>query len=110
MAAWEESKLQYERTVLEAFLEVAEALVLIQTLEASRVDLEVAVRAYRDAVSLAIDRYKAGKANYYEVLEAQEELYTQETTLVRTQRDQRLAVVQLYKALGGGWQTMESSL
>jgi outer membrane protein, multidrug efflux system len=46
----------------------------------------------------------AGKASYYEVLEAQQQLFPSELNLARTRRDQLLAVISLYKALGGGWQ------
>jgi multidrug efflux system outer membrane protein len=46
----------------------------------------------------------AGKASYYEVLEAQQQLFPSEINLARTRRDQLVAVVTLYKALGGGWQ------
>ena len=56
------------------------------------------------AVKLSSERYVAGKASYYEVLEAQQQLFPTQLNLARTQRDQLLAVVTLYKALGGGWQ------
>ena len=48
-------------------------------------------------------RYDNGRASYFEVLEAEQELYPAEYQLAQTQRDQLLAVVSLYKALGGGW-------
>jgi outer membrane protein TolC len=56
------------------------------------------------ADKLSSERYAAGKASYYEVLEAQQQLFSSELNLARTQRDQLLAVVSLYKALGEGWQ------
>src|SRR5437867_11719374 len=62
------------------------------------------VNALETAVKLSTQRYVAGKASYYEVLEAQQQLFPAELTLARTQRDQLLAIVELYKALGGGWQ------
>jgi multidrug efflux system outer membrane protein len=52
-------------------------------------------------------RYKEGKASYYEVLEAQQQLFPAENTLSRFEAARRLAVVQLYKALGGGWETLD---
>jgi multidrug efflux system outer membrane protein len=55
-------------------------------------------------VDLATVRYREGKASYYEVLEAQQQLYPAENTLSRLEVARRLAVVQLYKALGGGWE------
>jgi len=45
----------------------------------------------------------AGKASYYEVLEAQQQLFPAENSLAQTELNQLLAIVQLYKALGGGW-------
>jgi multidrug efflux system outer membrane protein len=62
------------------------------------------VAALETAVKLSTERYVAGKADYYEVLEAQQQLFPAELNLARTQRDQLLAVVTLYKTLGGGWQ------
>ena len=54
-------------------------------------------------MDLALERYKAGKASYIEVLDAEQALFPSENALAQTQRDQLLAVVNLYKALGGGW-------
>jgi outer membrane protein, multidrug efflux system len=48
-------------------------------------------------------RYNAGRASYFEVLEAEQLLFPAEDALAQTQRDQLLVVVSLYKALGGGW-------
>ena len=62
------------------------------------------VRALEKAVKLSSERYVAGKASYYEVLEAQQQLFPSELNLARTQRDELVAVVTLYKSLGGGWQ------
>ena len=62
------------------------------------------VQALEQAVKLSSERYVAGKASYYEVLEAQQQLFPSQLNLARTQRDQLLTVVSLYKALGGGWQ------
>ncbi len=61
------------------------------------------------AVKLSSERYVAGKASYYEVLEAQQQLFPAELNLARTQRDELLNVVALYKALGGGWRDESNS-
>ena len=63
-----------------------------------------AVQAYEVAVEISRDRYIYGKATYFDVIDAQEQLFAAENALAQTRRDQFLAVVQLYKALGGGWQ------
>lgn len=104
-AAWEEAKLQYQQTALTAFREVADALAARQKLEEVRAQQVQAVAAYEEAVSVSQERYVTGKASYYEVLEAQQELFAAQNSLAQTQRDQLLAVVQLYRALGGGWKT-----
>jgi outer membrane protein, multidrug efflux system len=67
------------------------------------------VKALDRAVRVSTLRYIAGKASYYEVLEAQQQLFPAELDLARTQRDERLAVVTLYKALGGGWNDKQPS-
>ncbi|HEY2675826.1 MAG TPA: efflux transporter outer membrane subunit [Steroidobacteraceae bacterium] len=102
-AQWEESKIQYEETVTTAFGDVSTALTdrlkLVETVKQKAVSVD----AYREAVRFANVRYLAGKSSYYEVLEAQLDLFPAENALAQSQRDQFLAVVNLYRALGGGW-------
>src|SRR5271157_3791337 len=107
-AAWEEAKLQYQDTALGAFREVSDALISHRRFDEERVDQAEAVNAGREAVAVATDRYKEGKASYYEVLEAQQQLFPAENTLSQIEAGRRLAVVQLYKALGGGWSLKDS--
>lgn len=102
-AYWDETIAQYQETIIEAFREVSNALVAQQKLAKKRSALEKQVTALGVAVRLSLDRYRIGLANYYEVLEAEQQLYPAEDALAQTQRDQLLAVVDLYKALGGGW-------
>ena len=52
-----------------------------------------------------MQRYVAGKAGYFELLEAQQQLFPAENVLVQVQLNQLLSFVQLYRSLGGGWQT-----
>ncbi|HWV99403.1 MAG TPA: efflux transporter outer membrane subunit [Candidatus Acidoferrum sp.] len=103
-AARNQFELQYRQTVLNAFREVSDALVSRAELVEIRQHQAHEVTALETAVKLSTERYVAGKADYYEVLEAQQQLFPAELNLARTQRDQLLAVVTLYKALGGGWQ------
>jgi multidrug efflux system outer membrane protein len=104
VAAWEEAKEQYERAALSAFQEVSNTLVTQQKLSAIREQRERSVRALRESVRLSLVRYNSGLATYFEVLEAQQQLFPAENFLAQTQRDQLIAVVVLYRALGGGWQ------
>ena len=103
-AARNQAELQYRQSVLNAFREVSDALVARVQLAETREREAHEVTALGIAVKLSSERYVAGKSSYYEVLEAQQQLFPSELNLARTQRDQLLAVVSLYKALGGGWQ------
>ena len=60
-------------------------------------------------MSLSNQRYAGGLANYYEVLESQQELFPAENALARNRLNAVLSVVQLYRALGGGWQAEEAA-
>jgi multidrug efflux system outer membrane protein len=107
-AAFEQAKLSYQQTALGAFREASDALISHRRYEDERVEQSQAVGAGREAVELATTRYKEGKASYYEVLEAQQQLYPAENTLSRIEAARRLTIVQLYKALGGGWSLKDS--
>jgi len=73
-----------------------------------RAALEAQVSALRESVDLALQRYSGGKASYIEVLDAEQQLFPSEDGLAQAERDQLLAVVNLYKALGGGWNVKDS--
>src|SRR5882672_9396188 len=103
-AVREEARLRYQQTILNAFREVSDALVAREQLAEVREHQARQVSALEQAVKLSSERYVAGKASYYEVLEAQQQLFPSQLNLARAQRDQLLAVVNLYKSLGGGWQ------
>jgi multidrug efflux system outer membrane protein len=100
---WDETIGQYKKTVIIAFQETSDALIAQQTLVGQRAALEDQVAALKESVDLALDRYRAGKSSYFEVLDAEQQLFPSQNVLAQTQRDQLLAVVDLYKALGGGW-------
>jgi multidrug efflux system outer membrane protein len=61
------------------------------------------VDAYRESVRLAFTRYDSGLSSYFEILDAQIELYPAENSLVTYDLDRKLALVDLYRSLGGGW-------
>ncbi len=103
IAQWEQAKLQYEQAVLTALREVSDALTALGKLSEAETGQDRAVKALEQAVGHATDRYRYGLANYFEVLEAQQQLYPAQRTLAQIRRDRLLAYVQLYKALGGGW-------
>lgn len=103
LAQWEEAKLQYEQSVITALREVSNALIDQQKLAEARKEQERAVAAFQESVRLSTLRYTGGLAGYFEVIDAQQQLFPAENTLAQTRRDQLIAVVQLYRALGGGW-------
>jgi outer membrane protein, multidrug efflux system len=103
VAQWQQARLAYEKTVTNAFAEVSTALVAYGKLADVEKQQERAVSADREAVTLANQRYVAGLADYLEVLQAEQQLYPAENALVQTRFDRLATLVQLYKALGGGW-------
>jgi multidrug efflux system outer membrane protein len=103
-AQFDEAKAAYQQSVLTAFAEVSNALITRQKLAEVYVYNGQAVVALAESVELATQRYLNGKSSYYEVLQAQQELYPTQRAQVQTQVGELNAVVQLYKALGGGWQ------
>jgi multidrug efflux system outer membrane protein len=103
VARFEQAKVEYERSVTNAFAEVSTALVAYERLAHVEEEQERAVAAYREAVDLANSRYLSGLADYLEVLLAQRQLFPAENTLTQVRFERLAALVDLYRALGGGW-------
>lgn len=99
----EQARLVYAQAVLVALREISDTLTALAKLRDAETRQDSAVKALAEAVDHAIDRYDQGLASYYEVLEAQQELYPAQSTLAQIRRNRLLAYAQLYKALGGGW-------
>ncbi|HEY4301969.1 MAG TPA: efflux transporter outer membrane subunit [Candidatus Didemnitutus sp.] len=106
---WEEARLRYQQTALTAFAEVSSALFSRQKMAEIRAQQDIAVQAYQEALKAASQRYTAGKASYFEVLQAQQQLFPAEITLAQAKANELLAVVQLYRALGGGWNLADAA-
>lgn len=104
VADWEATKATYVQTILTALSEVSNALIAQQKLEGVRSEQQLAVDALRESVRLALLRYNGGLSTYFEVLEAQQQLFPAELSLAQTDLNRILAVVDLYRSLGGGWQ------
>jgi multidrug efflux system outer membrane protein len=107
--AWEEARLEYQQTALRAFADAANALVTRQKLAEVRTQQEIEVRSYQEAASVADQRYRGGQIGYFELLQTQQLLFPAESALAQTRRDELISVVQLYKALGGGWNLKDPS-
>ena len=95
---------QYEETVQTAFREVADALIERRKVKEIRQQQELLVTTLKDRSRLAYVRYEGGVDTLLNALDADRELFDAELNLNQTKRNELLALVQLYKALGGGWQ------
>jgi outer membrane protein, multidrug efflux system len=99
----QESLVLYQQTIQTAFREVSDALVEHRKRGEFRVQQELLVASLRDAARLANIRYRGGVTSYLEVLDTERQLFDAELALAQAQRDELVAVVRLYRALGGGW-------
>jgi len=108
VARFDEARAVYERAITAALGEVSTDLVSTEKLADAEELRARAVASDRDAVRLATLRYESGFSAYFEVLDAQEQLLAAETSLAQIRRDRLIAVVDLYRALGGGWDGNDS--
>lgn len=107
VAVYEQARFKYEKTVLTAFSEVDNAITALNEMRRTaelRMNLRDAAAKY---VNLANLQYSAGSINYIDVLDAHRRYFDARTSFSNAMRDEYLAMVDLYKALGGGW--IESS-
>jgi outer membrane protein, multidrug efflux system len=107
-ARFDESVAQYQKTVQNSFREVSDSLIAYQRTREFRGRMEERTQANRDAAGLANIRYEGGVTSYLEVLYNEQELFSAELTLAQARLSELLSVVQLYRALGGGWQAPDS--
>jgi outer membrane protein, multidrug efflux system len=96
--------LQYQKSVQTAFQEVSDALIARQQDADVQAAQEAQVDAQRRANTIALARYRVGYASYFNVIDADRDLFTAELSLSAARLNTQLSVVQLYRALGGGWQ------
>ena len=95
---------EYQRTIQGAFREVSDALIAYEKVRDVRSQRTLLVETLRDRARLSYLRYTGGVATLLDALDADRELFDAERSLALARRDELLSVVQLYKALGGGWQ------
>jgi multidrug efflux system outer membrane protein len=100
----EELVLNYQKTIATAFHDVSNALIALNKQRVYRQEQEKLVAAAQDATRLARLRYQGGATGYLEVLTTDSSLFSAELNLVNAQQGEAVTVVQLYSALGGGWQ------
>jgi multidrug efflux system outer membrane protein len=94
----------YKQTIQGAFRDVSDALIGYEKYHGVRVEQEITVKDLQDSVDTSLMRYRGGIATYLEVLDGQRSLFSAELTLAQARGNEYQSVVQLYKALGGGWQ------
>ena len=102
-AVREESLARFEKSVLVSLEEVENALVTLSREKRRAAALEEAVQANEIAFGLAMERYRVGIQSYLEVLDAETALYLAQDQLAQSRQNRAVALVSLYKALGGGW-------
>ena len=94
----------YRKTIQTAFREVSSALADYQKNREQRSQQELLVKALQDADRLSTLRYKGGLDSYLQVLDSERNEFSGELTLAQLRKNELLSVVELYRALGGGWQ------
>ncbi len=95
---------QYQQTIQTAFREVSDSLVQYRKVREIRTQQELLVTTLRDRSQLAYLRYQGGVDTLLNALDADRDLFAAELNLAQTRRNELFSLVQLYKALGGGWQ------
>jgi len=103
-ARFQESVAVYQRTSQQAFREVSDSLIEYQRSREFRTKQETLTEATRSSADLAHVRYEGGVTSYLEVLFTEQDLLASELALAQAKRNELLSIVQLYRALGGGWQ------
>ena len=100
----EQMLLTYAQTIQGAFRDVSNALIAYRKDREFRIQQQYLVESARDAARLSQVRFKAGTADYLEVLTNETNSFSAELGLAQAQGNELIALVQLYQALGGGWQ------
>jgi multidrug efflux system outer membrane protein len=103
-ANWQEATLTYKQTVQNALEQVSNSLVASQKNREFREQQALLTQAAQQTDQLSEVLYKNGGASYLQVLTSETNYFSAELNLVQAQLNERLALVQLYQALGGGWQ------
>ena len=108
LALRDQAQISFEKAVTQAFGEVSTSLSAHQQLAKAYREQLASVEAYRESVRLSFIRYDSGLSSYFEIVDAQIQLYPAESTSVSYDLGRKLAVVDLYRTLGGGWNLSES--
>ena len=100
----DEVLLAYQQTILKSLHDVSDALIAYRKDREFRDQQELLARSAGDALRLTNVRYQGGASSYLEVLDADTRLFAAQLLLAQAQLNERVALVQIYRALGGGWE------
>ncbi|HXZ28707.1 MAG TPA: efflux transporter outer membrane subunit [Terriglobales bacterium] len=100
----QEAVLVYQSTIQQSFREVSDSLIAYRKNQEVREQQSLLTRAAQDAVQLSDMRYRGGVTSYLEVLDSDTRYFSAQIGLAQAELNERLAMVQLYRALGGGWE------
>ena len=103
-AQQQEAVLVYQQTIQQAFREVSDGLVAYRKTREFRLQQELLTQSAQDAARLSESRYRGGATSYLEVLDSDTRYLSAELSLAQAELGELEALVQLYRALGGGWQ------
>jgi multidrug efflux system outer membrane protein len=103
-AQQQEAVLVYQQSIQQAFREVSDSLVAYRKDQEFRAQQQLLTAAAQDATRLSVVRYQGGVTSYLEVLDSDTRYFDAQFALAQAQLNERLALVQLYNSLGGGWQ------
>lgn len=103
-AQQQEAILNYQKLIQQSFREVSDSLIAYRKNREFREQEALLTNAAADATHLADSRYRGGVTSYLEVLDSDSRYFDAQLTLSQAQLNERLALVQIYNALGGGWQ------
>ena len=103
-AQQQEAVFVYQQSIQQAFREVSDSLVAYHKNQEFRAQQELLTNSAQDTTRLANMRYQGGVTSYLEVLDSDTRYFDAQLNLAQAQLNERLALVQLYNALGGGWQ------
>ena len=98
-----EMVISYEKTIQNAFREVSDGLIGYRRTVEQRTQQELLVQAVRETERLSTARYKGGLDSYLQVLDSERNLFREELALAKLRQQELVSIVQLYRALGGGW-------
>ena len=102
---YQQALIAYRQTIQRAFGDVSDALIGYEKFHEVRIRQQESVADLQESVRLSVLRYQGGTTTYLEVLDGQRSLYNAELTLAQARGAEYQSLVQVYRALGGGWQT-----